>query len=285
MFLVLCGWVGRFELTSSFSSSFDRSAALNLGCIPVRASRSQRHNNPRCYLTPRPPDPRNPDAPMNHLPPSRPDPMLCPNQIHTTRLETMNSGLVISECNPGHVMEKHSLAGPAAVTTTFPLFYENSSSCRGDRAINVDSSSRAPDLGAVYPLYHGFHFRSGEVQSVSDSPRGNANTILVGRPVGTSGADPKQANVTQDLLSQENLRSNFCGRMGYVKTGKRLSAGEKCDLSLRLSLSLEPPVNVKGTLDCESEDDDDSWCSLEDSMLSASPMDNSQEFCFFPRGR
>ncbi|KAK8520444.1 hypothetical protein V6N12_004382 [Hibiscus sabdariffa] len=32
-------------------------AALNLGCYPVRSSRSQRHCNPRTYLTPRAPEP------------------------------------------------------------------------------------------------------------------------------------------------------------------------------------------------------------------------------------
>ncbi|KAI4377722.1 hypothetical protein MLD38_015306 [Melastoma candidum] len=221
---------------------------------------------------------------MNCLPLCRPEPMLFPNQMQSTRLETMNSGLVNPECSPSQVPEQHSLV---AAPPSYPLFYENSTSYRGDcAAVNMDASSRARDLGAVYPLYHGVHFRAGEAQSVSDSPRGNnANTILVGRPVGTSGAEPKQANVTQNLLSQESLesRSNFCSRTGYVKMGKRLSPGEKCDLSLRLSLSSEPMLSGKGMLDCESEDDD-SWCSLEDSMLSASPMENSQEFCFFPRG-
>ena len=32
---------------------YDNSAALNLGCVPVRASRSQQHANRRSYLSPR----------------------------------------------------------------------------------------------------------------------------------------------------------------------------------------------------------------------------------------
>ncbi|KAG6586383.1 hypothetical protein SDJN03_19116, partial [Cucurbita argyrosperma subsp. sororia] len=69
-------------------------AALNLGCVPVRASRSQRHTNPRTYLTPRTQEPSTLATTLDKASDERPLPtsLLRPsNQLSFPRATAMNS--------------------------------------------------------------------------------------------------------------------------------------------------------------------------------------------------
>ncbi|KAF8036622.1 hypothetical protein BT93_C2370 [Corymbia citriodora subsp. variegata] len=193
-------------------------AALNLGCVPVRASRSQRHNNFRTYLTPRP---REPVAEMSGTSDKLTDrqfphsPVVHSAQFpKVARSETAVSQLLAAEPS-NHVIERHEFASPCS----HPLPFE--SSPRRFNGLTTMETSTLMNFGSVYPLYYGNHYQAEELRTVSQVPD-DAGTILVGTPVGTSIPESTEAGMLHNVLSHNSSEGtlNIVGRVNTRNTGE-----------------------------------------------------------------
>lgn len=184
-------------------------AALNLGCVPVRASRSQRHSNPRSYLTPR-----------GHDPP----PTLSPNMPNNDR--TLQS-------LPAQISNQPNHPRPEVAPYSYPALCDNT---RGKHNLlkNVEADT-IPSLGSVYPLYYGNQYlaeKSHVGLGVPENP--SYDTILVGTPVRTSFVERTGVGPSQNLLSCDKTPDSINNSQPGDTSRKRT-----CDLSLRLGLSSE----------------------------------------------
>ncbi|KAK1413606.1 hypothetical protein QVD17_35382 [Tagetes erecta] len=172
-------------------------AALNLGCVIVRSSRSQRNNNPRSYLSPRNQDygPNIPNA---------------ANQTHT-----------FSEIN-------NDIRPVFNVTPPSSSFYPQT---MPRQMISFDN--RPP---TIYSLYHGFHFHPPVpqmgFQSPNPKPNPDPNNIITRTPVfqtnHVSLPSSSQTGCPQRLFcfNKDENGSKKESRPELVE----------CDLSLRLGL-------------------------------------------------
>ncbi|XP_022938331.1 uncharacterized protein LOC111444465 isoform X1 [Cucurbita moschata] len=226
-------------------------AALNLGCVPVRASRSQRHTNPRTYLTPRTQEPSTLATTLDKASDERPLPtslLRLSNQLSFPRATAMNSSMFGSEHNSPTIP-----SNPA-------FLIEN--------VHNYNYSMT--DLGSVYPLYYGIRFRTEEPNVGSRcSVDANQQTIFLGRPV-VSSAEPAELSL--------------CAR----KTGNAMSrfpseviTDTECDLSLRLGVPSQPCVSTGKPWASETGDIGSS-SSHERNKFHDRPIYATKEFTFFP---
>ncbi|KAI7724875.1 hypothetical protein M8C21_011018 [Ambrosia artemisiifolia] len=120
-------------------------AALNLGCVAVKSSRSERNTNTRSYLSP-----RNQDSGPN-----------AQNVPNVRRLDDASQTHTFLETN------KDSRSTPAGSS-----FYPHNVPRQMMSFENRSSS--------VYPLYYGFHFQP---QMGFDNAHLNPNNIILGTPV------------------------------------------------------------------------------------------------------
>ncbi|KAF3453725.1 hypothetical protein FNV43_RR04166 [Rhamnella rubrinervis] len=251
-------------------------AALNLGCIPVRASRSQRHSNPRSYLTPRAPELGSaPSRVMDKTSDER-CPQLLPlhsgNQFNFARASTMNSALILSESN-SHVKQSNNLTAPR----NYPFLLENFPS--GHNQLTATNTNTPLNMGSVYPLYYGTQHRTEESQlGPQISGHAHSKTIYVGTPVTTSNVERSK----EDCFSCRTAE-NVCTRINQVDV---MDIQEKpqepeCDLSLRLGQFSHPCMSTEKNLACETEDVGSS-SSQEGSKMGDMSPSISKEFCFFP---
>ncbi|KAK4765335.1 hypothetical protein SAY86_026425 [Trapa natans] len=185
-------------------------AALNLGCVPVRASRSQRHNNPRSYLTPRGHDPPPP---------------------------TISTNVPSNDCNlqslpPAQTSSHPNYPRAEAAPYSYQALYDNAWG-KHNPLQTGEVDNRVPNFGSVYPLYYGNRYpaeRSHVGVAVPENP--SYDTILVGTPVGTSYPERPMVGSTPSLLPCDNS-------LNIINTAEPRDARRKraCDLSLRLGPS------------------------------------------------
>ncbi|XP_048134224.1 uncharacterized protein LOC115757371 isoform X2 [Rhodamnia argentea] len=226
-------------------------AALNLGCVAVRASRSQRHNNFRTYLTPRA---REPVAEMSGT-----------------------SDKLMDRRFPPSPAAVHSAQFPKVASHPLPF---ESSPRRFNGLMNMETNTLM-NFDTVYPLYYGTHYPTEELRTVSQV-RDDAGTILVGTPIGRSIPESTEAGMLHNVLSHSSSEGtlNIVRRVDSRNTGEK-SSEEKCDLSLRLSLDSDPCASTRLSPVPEAEDFDLN-CSQERMALTASQMHVNKEFCFLP---
>ncbi|KAG4932907.1 hypothetical protein JHK87_046909 [Glycine soja] len=234
-------------------------AALNLGCKAVRTSRSDRHNNPRTYLSPRiqqPPClPPKPVAgnPLNYAKVTTPavSPIPVPDSIHPNSRLMGSSKYPFSEGIPsGHHQPLTMEARPSL------------------------------NLGSVYPLYYDYEAREPEPWTTARDTT-CSDTIFVGRPV-ISVPEP----------SGIGLLENFSyGRFHHVanRMRKETAVGtqeaaldRECDLSLRLGQCLHPCSSSKSS-SAYDVDDVGLGVSPESCKFSHLSLQRNREFCFYPR--
>lgn len=172
-------------------------AALNLGCVPVRSSRSQRNNNTRSYLSP-----RNQDSGSNTRNVNVPN-VQRPVGVDQTR----NFSEVSNNIRPSF----------------YPPSFENLP--RQMMSIENPPSS-------IYPLYHGFHFQPRVPNIGFHSNHHNPNNIIVGTPVFQTTHEPlpssSQTGCQEGLFSFDRFENRS-------KNESQPELAE-CDLSLRLGL-------------------------------------------------
>ncbi|EOA31187.1 hypothetical protein CARUB_v10014354mg [Capsella rubella] len=187
-------------------------AALNLGCIAVRASRSQRHSNIRTYLGPKLQEPvsASPNEPPYHHDYHHQAQKPSTKPIHTSQaatpvdvLDDNNKRVAAPRGYPFLHESMHMHQKPLAIrqgTTTAPA------PSTAPASITGPAPTPAPvKLGSVYPLYYGGNHQT---QQVDMSIRAPEAPIIIGMPIG--------------IKPQE-------------ETTERV-----CDLSLRLGISSVP---------------------------------------------
>ncbi|KAL1200519.1 hypothetical protein V5N11_035318 [Cardamine amara subsp. amara] len=186
-------------------------AALNLGCIAVRASRSQRHSNIRTYLGPKIQEPvsvTTNEPPYHHE-----------YHHHQAQKSSTKPSHNVQAAIPVDVVDNNSNKREA-VPRGYPFLHESMPMHQKPLAIRVGTSpSLAPapapapspinNLGLVYPLYYG---GNNQTQQMDMSFRVPETPIIIGMPIGRK--PPEEAT------------ERFC------------------DLSLRLGISSEPSTRI-----------------------------------------
>ncbi|KAI3714836.1 hypothetical protein L6452_21796 [Arctium lappa] len=139
-------------------------AALNLGCVPVRSSRSQRNSNTRSYLTPRNQD-------------SGPTPTR--TMATATNARNLNVPNVQRPVDRTHTFsESNELRPNFKSTPSGSTFYRPSFENLPRKMVSFENGA-----SSSYPLYHGFHFQPRVPQMGFHSTHQNSNDIIVGTPV------------------------------------------------------------------------------------------------------
>ncbi|XP_022730895.1 uncharacterized protein LOC111285626 [Durio zibethinus] len=243
-------------------------AALNLGCHPVRTSRSQRHCNPRTYLTPRAPEPLSAAPRILDKGSEERCPQLLPVQSGCQFVRTapnVNSNILVSQT------DRHS----------YPFMSENCPSGH-DQLMRMETNTPL-NSGQVCSLCYGIHYQNAESKTGSPVQENIASDkIIVGRPVDTSITEPAEMGFLQNLFSfsDVDVGGKRIGQQDIRHTDKR-SFGTECDLSLRLGLFSDPCKQV----------DMNSICATEEVVPRSSQVGSklndvfhkkSKEFHFFP---
>ncbi|XP_048423315.1 uncharacterized protein LOC103953923 isoform X2 [Pyrus x bretschneideri] len=247
-------------------------AALNLGCTPVRASRSQRHSNPRSYLTPRAQDPASTPARVLDENADERRPQFSPhhssNQLNFAKALNVSSVHLVPE-SYGRI-KSTNLTSPL----NYPFALENVPA--GHNQLATLSTSNPLNSGSVYPLYYGTHHQPQKLQVGHQASKNtHSMTIHVGTPIVTSVVEP----IKQNLFSSqgaENVSHRFTQEVMDTQEKPRET---ECDLSLTLGPALHPCT--QRSLASEMEDfgsiNSQEWGKLNDfSSL------RSKEICFFP---
>ncbi|KAM7463261.1 hypothetical protein LguiA_031382 [Lonicera macranthoides] len=261
-------------------------AALNLGCVPVRASRSQRHSNPRTYLSSRNQESasvatKNLDGAVNE----QQNTTLSfhpPNQSTFERPTPMNLTHSVSESNR-HAMQQNK--NISSTSGSFLSPYEKFPSPRSNHFISAESSVSV-NVGRVYPLYTGTHVQPEPFQSGFQTQT-NSNNIIVGRPIFPLITEPAQMGCLQNLFSHrgEENASNRITEAHLRDNQEKAPDLAACDLSLRLGMSSEPcssTANI-GSSSCQ---DRDRICNLlppQNKVFSFFPMETANDPFGFSR--
>lgn len=249
------------------------SAALNLGCVPVRASRSQRHSNPRTYLTPRGQEPTSTPAttmdkatderrlPISSLHPS--------NQLNFARVATMNSNIFSSERSSQVKQHNNPTipSNPAFLIENAPVAHNYS----------VTETNTPVNLGSVYPLYYGTRCQTEESNLGSQiAVDANQRTIFLGRPIIPS-AEPAEHCLRS--CKTGNAMSRFPPEIITAREEKLPDT--ECDLSLRLGVPSQSCVSTRKTWALETGNVGPS-SSHERTKFHDQTICTNKEFSFFP---
>ncbi|GAB4828264.1 hypothetical protein Ancab_035176 [Ancistrocladus abbreviatus] len=247
-------------------------AALVLGCVPVRASRSQRHSNPRIYLSPRvqePPRIAAAAAVSDNINNERPAPQ--PSSPSGNQ-SSIPRPIMANQANSAS--KSDSRTNQNIATHSVPLVYPNL--LHGVVTPVPVESNMAMKMGTVYPLYYGTHFRTVEPQfGLQLRQNTNPSNVIIGMPIGWSAADPAHFGNTRNLFPGESGGSaaDKLRQENVLDTCEKASE-INCDLSLRLG-----PLSESKGIVCENIDVGPSSCQ-EGSKCSELSSQN-HEFCFF----
>ncbi|KAJ0235367.1 Uncharacterized protein HA466_0265540 [Hirschfeldia incana] len=180
-------------------------AALNLGCIAVKASRSQRHSNIRTYLTPKiqPPVSASSNDPQYHHDYHHHQAQRSTKPVHTVQVAAIP--VDVSENSNSRVAPPPPPPPPRG----YPFLHESVPLQQKPlaRKLGTNTAPAPINLGSVYPLYYGGNDQVDMSLRVPETP------IIIGMPIGIKA--PEEAT-------------------------ERL-----CDLSLRLGMSSEPPPSTR----------------------------------------
>ncbi|KAJ8568650.1 hypothetical protein K7X08_028183 [Anisodus acutangulus] len=218
--------------------------ALNLGCIPERASRSQRNTNPRSYLSPRTEEP--------HCVPPK---VFCRNTSESNqplflRPSNVNSPRLASEFDRPVMPSINKLGASSSA-----------------KPINIPESSSPLDVGSVYPLFYGTDIQPEVSPLVPREPQCN---VIVGKPIYPSVAEPAEISCFSSLFPcrRDGVQEKSC-QADYRDNARRVPELD-CDLSLRLG-----QANKIG--DFRPNDD-----SHEGDQFKRMSTSKGKEFTFFP---
>ncbi|CAI9782466.1 unnamed protein product [Fraxinus pennsylvanica] len=213
-------------------------AALNLGCVAIRASRSQMHNNPRTYLRPAVQEscgvsPTVLDANTNER--------TCNVwPLHSANISALNKFPTAE--SPGLVLESSGCVTPNTNNHIAPSC-EKLASPANNQILQVNSNKQL-NVGSVYPLYYGNVFQAEVSRSVHQESQ-KSNPVIVGVPIYSSVAEPAEVGRMQNLFS--------CDTDKYVTNGSSQANSRDnnwmdpqmgCDLSLRLGLFSESSLST-----------------------------------------
>lgn len=235
------------------------SAALNLGCVPVRASRSQRHNNPRTYLRPSYQE-------GNSISP----------RFMNDNVSERNPDLVHTLTTSGSMLKAPQNVDSPRLGWDCNKQIAPKVQCIGSKN-GVEGERNAPlSRSAVYPLYYGASFKP-EVHRLSFHEAQKTDSVIIGVPVFSSPAETAaEGGGLQNLFPYE--KDNLFGRRtsevaAKDNKGKGTQAG--FDLSLRLGLFSDSSPSREQGSGCVTD-------SLSRRVTQGEGMPVEKEFSFFP---
>lgn len=246
------------------------SAALNLGCVAVRASRSQRHNNPRTYLRPsyQECDDMSPkclnenvnERNSNLLP--APTPTSYSSMLNMPR--NVDSPRLVWECNKRITPNSNQ-----HIASTFEKLHSvgNKNSIEVDRKTSLNT-------GSVYPLYYGTSFKP-EVSQLGFQEPQKSDSIIIGVPIFSSVAEPAEGGCLQNLFryrEDNNVTKETSGAASKDK-GKGPQIG--FDLSLRLGPFSDSNSSREKGFGCATD-------SVGHKVSQDEGLPEEKEFPFFP---
>ncbi|XP_027915530.1 uncharacterized protein LOC114174987 isoform X1 [Vigna unguiculata] len=234
-------------------------AALNLGCKPVRTSRSDRHNNPRTYLSPK-----------YQPPPSVPLKPVVGNPLNYGKVTA-------SAVSPIPVPDS---THPSSKLMGSPSYHFSEGLPSAHHQPLTMETRPSLNMGSVYPLYYGYEAREPQPRTTPrDTPC--SDTIFVGRPV-VQVPEPSGIVMWQSYSDGKfrHAASRLAEENALVTQGE--APGRECDLSLRLGQCLHPCSSSKSSSAYEI-DDVGLVASPEGSKFSHLSLQRNKEFCFYPR--
>lgn len=249
------------------------SAALNLGCVPVRASRSQRHSNPRSYLSPRA---QEPVSPASKLSDGNSIDQNCNMSLlrsgSQSNLEKSTNGNSVSFVSGSNRHGEPKINNPTA-----PSFQKPYCAAYNQTALNKNNTSL--NLGSVYPLYYGTNFQP-QVSWLGVREPQISKDIIVGRPIFASAEKPVELGCMRSLLLRETNEIAPNKTMKADFREKNAGAPEMvCDLSLRLGLCSDSICRGKGLALATEKMDSDKHEGVKATAISSS---REREFSLFP---
>ncbi|KAI3771681.1 hypothetical protein L6452_02848 [Arctium lappa] len=191
-------------------------AALHLGCVPVKTSRSQRNSNTRSYLNPRNQDPIATNARNINLP-------------NRERLNAVNHTHTFSETNRD-LRQNYPIAPPG------PSFYPPSIENFPKKTVSIKSNASLAS-SSVYPLYYGVHFQPENPRSRFQTTHQNSNTIIVGTPVFQTVHEPLPPPPLTSFSETPRLFNGDDNGSKKIVREEAEPSRVECDLSLRLGNS------------------------------------------------
>ncbi|CAA3029150.1 Hypothetical predicted protein [Olea europaea subsp. europaea] len=219
-------------------------AALTLGCVAVRASRSQMHSNPRTYLRP--------TVQESHgVSPKVLDENTNERTCNLWPLHSAN----ISALKKFPAAESADLVLESSGCVTrntdnhIALSCEKLASPANNQILQVDSNTQL-NVGSVYPLYYGtvFNLKSQPEVEVSRPVHQESqkfNPVIVGVPIYSSVAEPAEVGCMQNLSSCDADKNVTNGSSQALSRDKNwMDPRIGCDLSLRLGLISEPSLSM-----------------------------------------
>lgn len=214
-------------------------AALNLGCIPRRATRSQRSNNARCYLGPSAQEPtNNPSSSKENT----------THGNHTTNSQYM--AYVLNVVKPTTRNSVHSTSGPhcpialnkSFVTKKFPFSSLNFLPSSNNQCSPMETCPPS-NLYSVHPLYYGNPLQTDESPPQFGMPhKPNSNFM-----------EHVEMCITQKLSPFNVDGSNKTSLVDFNDIPVTHPEIE-CDLSLKLGSLSVPCASAKNSWHQEVED-------------------------------
>ncbi|CAJ1975539.1 unnamed protein product [Sphenostylis stenocarpa] len=222
-------------------------AALNIGCKPVRTSRSDRHNNPRTYLTSR-------------------------NQQHPCSV----SPKTVASSNGLHFLpvsysSQHTSQNNYPILNNFAAFHRH-------QPLTVETNPLL-NLGSIYPLYYGFEAQEPRLR-INNLGSTCSDTIFVGRPVVSPALEPTRIDPLENLsYGRVHHAPNRIVKETAVSFVEESRDGE-CDLSLRLGICLQS----NKTRSAYELEDVRLRVSQGARKFGHSSQQINAGYCFYPRG-
>ncbi|XVF35601.1 hypothetical protein REPUB_Repub18cG0160100 [Reevesia pubescens] len=200
-------------------------AALNLGCIARRTSRSQRNCNLRCYLNPATQEEVNTKG------------NLTTNSHCLASYSGFMKPTTMNVTHLGSESQKHI----AQKTYKFPFASENSPLPSNSQCLPVEKYP--PSRYSVYPLFYGNHLKFEELpHGFGTSPKSISNTV-----------EPAKMGVIHNLFSSDVDSSNKINQTDVRNTSNNPHE-IACDLTLRLGPLPKPCLSVGNSRPLEIED-------------------------------
>ncbi|KAL2340351.1 hypothetical protein Fmac_008291 [Flemingia macrophylla] len=220
-------------------------AALNLGCKPVRTSRSDRHNNPGTYLASR-------------------------NQNQHRPCSVSAKPVVINGINFVEVLDSNHQNKYPLLDTFASVYHHQPLAVEANPSMN---------FGLVYPLYYGFEARGPQERNLN---QGNtySDMVFVGRPVISPALEPSRMDLFDNLsCCRVHHVSNRIVNETAVSVVEELRDGG-CDLSLRLGICLQRNKTSSAT----ELQDVGLRVSKEGRKFGHSSQQKIERYCFYTRG-
>lgn len=205
----------------------------------MRASRSQRHNNPRTYLRP------SYQESSDHMSTKFLNENVNERSSDITPAQTSNTSMLKI---PGNVDSSRLAWESNKRITPNTSSFEKPHSIVNKNNIEVDFNTSL-SRGSVYPLYYGTSFGPEGSQSGFREPK-KPDSIIIGVPVFSSKSVPNEGGCLQNFFPYHDDK-NVAKERG--EAASKINKGKGADIGFDLSLRLGPFSDPGSTSGCVTD--------------------------------